>query len=370
MSIQMIVNSLNYSIRGGVARHTYELSKALSKIGCKVIVSCMKIPENLHLDLKGKMLLPTLRKPVLDILSFNLCLLRKSAHFEVNIIHSQGPYGFIFALTKRKPFVVTVHGVISQILRDFPSLRYHLSPNAMLLFERIVINKADKIIAVSDDIRKRILSKYKVAEAKITVIPNGVDVERFNPYLDTQSIFTKYNIRRPLILCVNRLETARNVHSLIFMMKEVTREIPSATLIIAGDGPLKRKLEELRNHYGLTKNILFVGALTDEQLPYYYAAADLYVLPLAPGLSALEAMASGKAVVCLSKGDFAVEGLINGKNIIITQNNASFTSNVINLLQDEAKRREIGLAARKTVVENYAWAKIAQKTIELYKELL
>jgi len=377
MNILMIAMSLDYRIHGGLSRYTYELCKALNKLGCHVYVSCTD--KNTTVDINNKILIPSFPGTgfsFLDFLSFNKNLPRKIRGYEINVIHSQGDHGFVLALMKNRPFVATVHTSFKIGLRTVPSLQFHPSPYFRILTEKCTFMKADKIIVVSKSLSKSIQNDYGVKKEKIVCIPNAVDVEKFNPNLNGGIVRKKYNVNGPLLVCVTRLGTGRFVEKLIPMAKAVKKEIPNITLIIVGDGPSRQSLERLCACHGLTKNVILAGAKGDDELPYFYASADLYVLPMvftpaSKEFSVLEAMASGKAVVYVNRMGSENEGeRITNCNPIVANNDKDFASSIIYLLQNEKKRKELGSIARKAILKRFSWEKVAEKTMEVYRSLI
>lgn len=374
LRILMVAMHLDYRIHGGLSRHTYELCKALDRLGCQVYVACMK---NDLMDIKNRIRVSSF-PPItfLDFLSFNVNLLRKTRGYDIDVVHSQGDRGFIFALMNRKPLVVTAHTSMKIGLLAVPKARQHPSPYLRVLTEKYTFMNADKVIVVSTSIGKFIQKECGVKEEKIVYIPNAVDVERFNPNIDGEVIRKKYNVDGPLLLCVTRLDRGRFVEKLIPIVKTVAREIPNVKLIIVGDGPSRRSLERLRASYGLTKNVILVGAKDDNELPYFYAAADLYVLPMVypparKEFSVLEAMASGKAVIYVDRVgyDNAEESISNG-NPIATRDEKDFARSIVYLLQDEEKRKKLGSIGRRAIVKFFSWEKVAEKTVDVYQSLV
>ena len=268
--------------------------------------------------------------------------------------------------------MVTAHGSMKIV----SPIRYHPSTYFRLLTKKYTFIKADKIITVSKSVGKSIQNKFGVKEEKIAYIPNAVDVEKFSSGLDGEEIRKEYNVNGPLLVCVTRLDSGRFVEKLIPMVKIVKKEIPNIKIIIVGDGRSRGSLEKLCARYGLTRNVILAGAKGDDDLPYFYAAADLYVLPMvfAPArkeFSVLEAMASGKAVVYVNRmGPENEEERITNCNPIAVSNDKDFASSIIYLLQDEKKRKELGLVGRKAITECFSWEKIAEKTIEIYESII
>lgn len=382
LKVLMIAKSINYTFGGGLSRHTFELCKALKKQGCQVFLACMNNPENTLMNIDNKILLPYFPLPFVDLVSFNLNMLRKIRSYDFDIIHSQLTDGFIFSIVKKAPFVVTVHASGIKAIQNIPKLRYHIVPYAMVLLEKCMYKKADKIIVVSKYDAESIQSDYSIDEKKIVYIPNGVDTQKFSPKINGEAIREKYDVNGPLLLCVTRLALGRFVDNLIPMIKAVAKEIPYIKTIVIGDGPLRSYLEKLRDKQGLNKNIIFIGAKGDDELPHFYNAADLYILPGAHSpptreFTVLEALACGKPVIYTSRIKMETENeQIYNKNqplnslIIAVNNNKDFASRVAYLLQNDKKRKALGMAARKTVIEHLSWEKIAEKTIDVYRSLL
>jgi len=377
----MIAKSINPVFGGGLGRHTFELCKALQKQGCQVFIACMNKPKNTLMGLKI-FLHNYIPLSFLDLISFNLDMLKNLRGHDFDIIHSQLTDGFIFSIVKKRPFIVTVHASGANAIKTIPKLRYHCVPYVMVLVERCLYKKADKIIAVSKYDSESMQSDYGVDKEKIVFIPNGVDTLKFNPNIKGEVIRKKYGVNGPLLVCVTRLALGRFVAHLIPMVKAVAKEIPQAKTIVVGDGPLRPYLEKLRNQQGLAKNILFVGAKGDDELPYFYNAADLYVLPglHPPALrefTVLEALACGKPVIYLNRIETeSARAHMYNKNkvldtpVIAVSNNEEFSSCVAHLFRNEDKRKSLGLAARKTSVELLSWEGIAEKTINVYRSLL
>lgn len=374
LKVLMIISHLDYTIRGGGSRHTYELCKALDKLGCQVYVSCLNKPENKLTGIKRMIYVPYCPISVLDLASFNINMLRKTRGCEVNVIHSQSADGFIFGFIKKKPFVVTIHGSVKTVMSVASKYRHHISPYFKLLIEKYALTKADKVIAVSELVANLVKASYEVDEEKVVFIPNGVDVEKFNPQLDTEAIRNKYSVSGPLLLCVTRLSPDRRVIELVSAIEKVAKEIPDVKVIVVGDGPLRQTLERLRDQRGLTERLVFTGAKNDDELPYFYAAADLCILPIAypaatKELTVLEAMASGKVTVYIDRVGVTFNEL-KIDNPIGVNSDKDFVSTITYLLQNEKKRKVLGLAGRKMVTEELSWDKVAQKTIEVYKSLV
>jgi len=329
------------------------------------------------MDINNKIKVPAFPNiTFLDFLSFNINLPRKIRDYDIDIVHSQGDRGFIFALMKNRPLVVTAHSSIKIGLRAVPRFRFHPSPYFRILTEKYTFMKADKVIAVSKSTGMALQNDYGVNKEKIVCIPNAVDVEKFNPNLNREIIQRKYEVNGPLLLCVTRLDAGRYVEKLIPMVKAVKKEISNIKLIIVGDGPSRQSLQKLCVRHSLTKNVTLTGYKGDEELPYFYAAADLCVQPMVytpaiKEMNVLEAMACGKVLIYVDRmGPEKVEELISEGNPVAVSNDKDFVESIIYLLQNEKQRKELGMIARKAIMERFSWEKVAEKTIEVYKSVI
>jgi len=373
-SILMVPMYLDYRIRGGLSRHTYELCKALNRLDHQVYVSCVK---NDAMSISNKIKVPSFPNiTFLDFLSFNMNLPRKTRKYDIDVVHVQGDRGFVFALMKTKPLVVTAHTTMKIGLKAVPGLRYHPSPYFRILSEKYTFTKADKVIAVSKSTGMALQNDYGVNKEKIVHIPNAVDVNKFNPNLNGKTVRRKYEVNGPLLLCVTRLDAGRHVEKLIPMVNAIKKEIPKIKLIVVGDGPSKQSLQKLCVRNRLTKNVILTGYKGDEELPYFYAAADLCVQPMVytPAIkefNVLEAMACGKVLIYVDRMGFENgEELISEVNPIAVSSDKDFVESIINLLQNEKEREERGKVARKAVMERFSWEKVAEQTVEVYSSVI
>lgn len=374
LNILMVPMYLDYRIRGGLSRHAYELCKALNKLNHQVYVACV---ENDAMSMTNKIKVPSFQNiTFLDFLSFNINLLRKTRNYDIDVVHGQADRGFVFALMKTKPLVVTAHTTMKIGLKAVPRLRYRPSPYFRVLSEKYTFTKADKVIAVSKSTGVALQNDYGVSMEKIVHIPNAVDVNKFNPTLNGETVRRKYKVNGPLLLCVTRLEAGRHVEKLIPMVKAIKKEIPKIKLIVVGDGPSKQVLQELCIRNGLNNNVILTGYKGDEELPYFYAAADLCVQPIVytPAIkefNVLEAMACGKVLIYVDRmGLDNGEELVSEVNPIAVNSDKDFVESIITLLQNEKEREERGMVARKAVEERFSWEKVAEQTVEVYSSVI
>lgn len=186
---------------------------------------------------------------------------------------------------------------------------------------------SDAIISVSRFTREALTRLMGVDPAKVTLVPNGVNLKRFQPRAAPQGAAARYGVDgKRVLLSVGRLVARKGADHLIEAMQQIVRRCPDVHLLVAGDGPLRAKLEGLVHSLALQKNVTLLGAVSDRDLDDLYALADAFALPNREmpdgdtegfGLVFLEANACGKPVVAGRAGGApdAVADQINGLTV-------------------------------------------------------
>lgn len=175
--------------------------------------------------------------------------------------------------------------------------------------ENKVLCRANAIVARSAFMRGEIHELYGDRNAdKISRIPLGIDSDQFAFAQNTQQARQRLGLSSNgfILLTVRRLVARTGVENLVLAMKEVINKFPDTQLLVIGKGYLEKSLRALVQAEGLEKNVLMLGFVSEELLPVYYQAADLFVLPTQAyegfGLSTLEALASGTPVLATPVG--------------------------------------------------------------------
>ncbi|MBU0597836.1 glycosyltransferase family 4 protein [Patescibacteria group bacterium] len=217
---------------------------------------------------------------------------------DFNVIYShQYPMNLIAMRAKKKygiKFIYYNHGIAS--LKTFTSLIDKLYIQLIKSLSNWTVKKSDKVISISKYLRD-VLKREIGIESE--VVYNLVDKERFNSSISGLVVKKKYSLEStPVVLYVGRISPHKGIHLLIKSFNIVLDKIPNAKLLIVGKKTFNnyaRKLETLAE-----KSVIFAGYVKDDELPFYYAACDVYAtaslwegfdLPIA------EAQACGKPVV-------------------------------------------------------------------------
>jgi phosphatidylinositol alpha-mannosyltransferase len=203
------------------------------------------------------------------------------------------------------------------------------------------------------------------------IVPNGVDTRRFRP--DLPPIERMASMPNPKILFVGRLEPRKGLDHLLRAYPFVKREIPDAMLFVVGSGPLEQHYrgmipDELRD------SVHFEGFVSVEDLPRYYASADVYTSPAVGGetfgIVLVEAMASGTPVV--ASGIPGYRGVIrDGVNGLLfeLEDPADYARTLIRALKDTEIREKLVTEGLRTAQE-HSWRHIAGRIEDIYQEVL
>ena len=230
------------------------------------------------------------------------------------------------------------------------------------------LHKLDGRIAVSKPAME-FVSKY--IPGNYTIIPNGIDLEWFNPDAAPIDRFCDGKLN---ILFVGRLEKRKGLNYLIEAYRRVKQEISNCRLIVVGPGTrLRKKCEKQVKKNGL-KDVAFVGYVATDELPRYYKTADIFCSPATGhesfGIVLLEAMAVGKPIVASDIEGYAsvmahgVEGLL-----VPPKDKEKLAQALISLLTDESLRQQMGTKGRLKAAE-HGWERIAQRVLDYYGEVL
>jgi glycosyltransferase involved in cell wall biosynthesis len=308
----------------------------------------------------------------------------------VDITHANLPLTPNFAVPPNfgKTLFCTVHSTWkgeAQAIRGEPYSRLNANEKFMVsfnwflrIFEEKMLERANKIIAVSHFTKRELLDYYKVPESKIRVIHNGVDTRKFQPAEDKRK--TKealgFNPDDLAIVSVGRLYARKGLFTLIESIPVVVKRFKNAKFIISGKGQSNemRKLIAHAEKIGVRDNIIFTGYYPDKKLPKLYQAADVFAFSTFyenHPFAILEALSTGLPVVTTSVGGIP-ETIESGKNGFLIEpfNTAQFADKILYLLEHPAEASEMGMLARKTILERFDWRMVVKDVLKVYDEAL
>lgn len=169
--------------------------------------------------------------------------------------------------------------------------------------ERFAIGKCQRVVVLSDFSRRVIEETYGVDDRFVSEIPGGVDLDTFRPTPNVRSLRERLKMPtdRMVFLTVRRLVPRMGLEELLVASERLFRRATDFQLYIGGTGPERERLLRTARKLGIQRFVTFLGFVEARDLPDYYAAADLFVLPTVAfegfGIATLEAMASGTPVL-------------------------------------------------------------------------
>lgn len=360
------------AIAGGVEKHVEQLAVKLAEKNHQVFVYVRNnyTEKNLR-EYKGVKLihLPNLGTKHLDAISHTFLATIHALTQNYDIVHFQaiGPTSLSFLIKIFKPktaLIATFH------CQDYFHQKWGwFARNFLKLAEYITCNIPDRTIAVSNVLGTYVKRAYR-KEAK--VIPNGASVT----FTEESDLLSRWGIKKnEYILSQSRLIKHKGIHYLIEAFKNLEDKnlTQGKKLVIVGDGFYT---DDYVNYLKVlavgSQNIIFTGAQTGRAMDQLFANAYLFVHPSdSEGLSItlLEAMAHGKAV--LSSDIPENMEPLGGNGFYFRQGNArNLEENLLKLLENPQILGEVGKKAQEVALKEYSWEKIAEKTENLYRDVL
>jgi glycosyltransferase involved in cell wall biosynthesis len=169
--------------------------------------------------------------------------------------------------------------------------------------ERAVMRRCARVIVLSEFMKNRVQTVHGISGHLIQVIPGAVDIERFAPAGDPAGVRRQLGLPldRTIFLTVRNLVPRMGLEQFVRAVAMVRDEMPGVLALIGGEGPLRADLERLIQHHGAKDQVRLLGFIPENELPRYYQAADLVVMPTYElegfGLVTVEALACGTPVL-------------------------------------------------------------------------
>lgn len=296
---------------------------------------------------------------------------------EIQIVHTHtlngNFYGRLAALLPQRPLIVTtVHTYMDKTVVDF--LKGPFKRRLILRQNRFVDRWSSLLITPSKGV-KRSLVAQGIPPDKIHVVPNGIRLPRKEGGCGGDPLQkSQWNIpsQKPVVGVVARLVPQKNIGALIELAGQLSREGCSFSLVIIGDGPERKRLEELSRKYGLSRQTVFTG--WQQNVQRLLSMIDLFVLPSLEEnfpFSVIEAMAALKPVVAFDSGSLS-EVIVNGETgfLIPHGDSKAMKEAVKGLLSHPERARLLGFAGRKRVERYFSAGKMTMHMEGVYRDLV
>jgi glycosyltransferase involved in cell wall biosynthesis len=367
MKVAILVNLFPPKWIGGIEIATYNLAKHLAAKGHEVhILTSLDKGFPVESRENGYMVHRIARHNIrifgtIILYIKIIALLRK---IRPEIVHCQGTVisisAWVTKLLWNIPYIIYGHGT------DEYYPKWYLKP-----IIRLALKKADVTIALTLDMKK---AMQKIYDRNILVIPNGIDLNQFlNLSRKTARANLKIKDHEEIILFVGSLLPIKGLKYLIYAMEPVHLSHPDVRLFLVGNGPLRNELEHLVTKVDLETCVNFCGRITNDKVPDYIVASDIFVLPsLSEGLPIviLEAMAGGLPIIASKVGGIP-EIVIEKENGLLFEPKKpeQITKQISFLLDNNDLKHQIS-RNNKEKIKYYSWENITDKLENIYTEII
>lgn len=389
MAVRVLMLSWEYPPRvvGGLARAVCGLSRALTARGVEVTVLTLgEAGSPFREEDRGVEVIrvrngfPSAQNLIPTIAHFNFDLVQAALPLmeqKFDLIHAHDWLVAYAARTLkhgyRLPLVATLHATEhgrNQGLHT-PLQRYIHDMEWTLTYE------AWRVILCSEAMREEASRLFNLPGDKTLVLPNGIEPDEvLVPEGEDLAAFRRAHAApdQPMLLAMGRLVPEKGFHVLLDAFRLILDRTPRAKLVIAGEGPQRRALEEQAASLGIAQHVYFKGFATDPVRNRLLHVADVAVFPslYEPfGIVALEAMSVGLPVVAARSGGLT-EVVEHGETgLLVPPNDAGALADaLVPLLVSPGLREHLGQKGRERTRNRFGWVRVAERTLEAYHRIL
>ncbi len=310
--------------------------------------------------------------PALETLSIGLAMARDAV--DADVVHAHTWYadmaGLWIRTLHRIPLVVTLHSM--EPLRPWKADQLGSGYLLSSWIEKTAVEAADRVIAVSERMRDDILAHFRCEPAKVVVIHNGIDPERFRR-TERRDALDRLGVTSPYVLFVGRITDQKG----IFHLLEAAPKLPAGVqVVLCASAPDTPEIEErLRRAVAAQPSILWINEMVPvEVVGQLYSHAAVFCCPSVYepfGLINLEAMACETPVVASAVGGI-LEVVEDGKTGILVPpaKPDELAAALRRVLENAALGRSMGQAGRRRVEARFSWASVAERTERVYAEAI
>lgn len=278
----------------------------------------------------------------------------------------------LMTLTSGTPLVITFHndligdGGRAAIFRAYQQISAQLT-----------VRRANVLCGVSLDHLRHSRLRHSLGShaPRMVELSNGVDTDMFSP--GASQIRSHYDLDNeiPLVLFVAALDRAHHFKGLSNLLLALTNVTRKVCLLVVGDGDMRQAYEEEAVHLGLAKQVIFAGAIDQADLPPYYRAADLTILPSdvpeSFGLVLIESLACATPVVASNLPGVRTVVEHGNDGVLVPPGDVTALTIALDvLLGNPVQRKAMGRCGRAKVLARYAWPMIGTRLEQIYAEVL
>jgi len=300
---------------------------------------------------------------------------------DFDIVHGHSHIGLAskqLAQRSKKPLVYEVHVPLTN--------RYSVKFNPVTFLASVHTKKnemdimrfSDCIITLTQSLKDWIHNFYNISKEKITVVPNGADINKFASKEEykkkADELKERFSLSDNIVMYAGYMDRINGMLDLADIIPSIISEKNDTSFVFIGHGPEEDKILALSKRYPQVK---FLPMVHYDEMPIYYQMCDLFIIPRPSTISAetvtplklLEVMAMEKPVLGSNVGGIT-EIIKHGENGYLFEkgNTESFKKTLLEIL--DVNNSQIGKNARKTIAENYTWDKSAKILQKVYEELV
>jgi phosphatidylinositol alpha-1,6-mannosyltransferase len=254
-----------------------------------------------------------------------------------------------------------------------------LTSRELTMVMRLVHRRASALVANSANTRG-LLEQCGVPTSKIHIVYPGVDAERFRPDVDGRAIRARVAPDADFVLLsVGRLQRRKGHDLAIEAVAALAPQYPGLRYVIVGDGEERARLEGIARQHGVSRQVVFAGEVPASDLPAYYAACDVFLLPNRIeqgdiegfGIVFLEAAATGRAVVAGNTGGVP-EAVADGQTGLLVSGTDvdELATSLRRLVTDRVLRERLGRAGRERVLRSFTWTATAARIRAMHESVM
>jgi phosphatidylinositol alpha-mannosyltransferase len=364
-----LVTDVYYPHVGGIQEHIYHLGLELKRRGhvVKIITGAAgnnEAPGEIDVIRIGRVVQYPANKSFSKMtvgfgIASRLRKVFKKEHFDVVHVHGAlSPFLPIYShLLAGSPTIHTFHAQFEK------SIPYRIFKKLLERCMRRIDGKIAVSIAARDSIGKYLNGDY-------TIIPNGIDTERFNPHNEKLQGFEH---RSPLILYVGRFEPRKGLKYLFLAFNSIIKKFPSAGLVVVGEGRLKDYYRSFLSK-GAASNVSFEGKVSMEKLPRYFVTCDIFCSPAYTGESfgiiLLEAQASGTPVIASDIQGYRTVIKDGGNGILVRPKDPDAIADAITSIHIDPLLKQRIVRNGLESVQQYSWERVASSIEYFYRDAI
>ncbi|MHB1653252.1 MAG: glycosyltransferase [Desulfitobacteriaceae bacterium] len=297
-----------------------------------------------------------------DIILRQRWITRMVKELKPDLVHAHyaSSFGLLGALAGGRPLIISAWG--SDIF-SFPRKSFlHRALLKWTLRQAEVLCSTSKVMAEE-------MKRYVEPGRSIEIIPFGVDVERFAPPEEV-------NQAAPVVFGVAKyLQPVYGLDILIKAFAELERRLPGRALLrIAGDGPERRKLNNLAKRLGVEGRVEWPGLIPNREVAQFYQGLDVVVVPSRQesfGVTAVEGSACARPIIASKVGGLPEVVLDQETGLLVTPGDVEELASAMEFLVNYPEERlRLGEAGRKFVLEHYSWLDNVSQMERVYEGLL